>query len=162
MPQCPVMNKNNFANALVIGKWAAFATSSAIMALGAREKRQPIAPLNAVSHIAWGDEAYEQLAPSVKYTFTGLALNAAATVSWAVALEALCGRFARRDAVSAVAAGAAISSLAYVVDYHVVPERLRPGFEKHLSNRALFGIYLVLALSLAGGALAGKNKSRNL
>jgi hypothetical protein len=150
------MNKNNFADALVIGKWAALATSAALMALGAREKRQPIAPVNAVSHIAWGDEAYEQLAPSVKYSFTGLALNAAAMVSWAVALEVLLGRFARRDATSAVASGAAISALAYVVDYHVVPERLMPGFEKHLSNRSLFAIYVVLALSLAGGVLASR------
>ena len=154
------MNSKQFwQNAFVIGKSAAFATSWAAMAAGARESRDPISPVNAISHIAWGDEAFEQSAMSVKYSFTGLALNAGACVGWAVAMEWLCGRFgcgrdSRAKIAKTLACGAAVSGLAYVVDYHVVPPRLTPGLEKHLSCRALVFVYAVLALSLAGGALA--------
>jgi hypothetical protein len=151
------MESKNLVNALVAGKWAALATSAAVMACGARENHDAVSPINAVSHIAWGDEAFDREDVSVKYTFAGLALNAAATVSWAVILEMLFGRFARRAAANALVSGAAVSGLAYLVDYHAVPPRLTPGFEKHLSPRALFLVYVVLAASLAAGALANRD-----
>lgn len=47
--------------------------------------------------------------------------------------------------------GAAVSGLAYVTDYKLVPAWLTPGFEKRLSNRSLLGIYAALALGLALG-----------
>ena len=126
------------------------------MACGAKENRDAISPINAISHIAWGDEAFEQKEVSVKYSLTGLALNASAGIGWAIVLEALCGRFARRNAATAAGSGAFVAALAYLVDYHVVPPRLTPGFEKPLSNKSLFVIYVVLAAALAGGALARK------
>ena len=157
------MNTKQFwQGAFVIGKFAAFATSWAALAAGAKENRDPISPINAISHIAWGDEAFEQNSMSVKYSFTGLALNAAACVGWGVAMQWLCDKVVQRNSrektaktvVTTIACGAAVSSLAYVVDYKIVPARLTPGLEKHLSCRALVFVYAVLALSLAGGALA--------
>jgi len=56
----------------------------------------------------------------------------------------------------AIAGGAIVSALAYVTDYHLVPKRLTPGFEKRLSNKSLFGIFATLALSLAVGSMMGK------
>lgn len=54
----------------------------------------------------------------------------------------------------ALPGGACVAALAYVTDYHLVPARLTPGFERHLSRRALFFVYAVLAMALAaGGAL---------
>ena len=138
---------------MLLGKWSGFTTSVAVAACGARENRQPIAPVNAISHIAWGEDAFDESEPSLKYTATGLALNTAATISWAAVFEILWRRTGRRDAATALACGAAVSSLAYAVDYHVVPPRLTPGFETHLSGKSLSVVYAVLALSLACGGL---------
>ena len=54
------------------------------------------------------------------------------------------------------ARGAATSAIAYVVDYHVVPRRLTPGFELRLPGAALAGIYAAMALGLAARDLLGE------
>lgn len=70
------------------------------------------------------------------------------------------GRKQRRVTIGeAVAEGAAISALAYVTDYYVVPEQFTPGFEKRLSNRSLAAIYGVLAVSLGVGALLRRQRA---
>lgn len=137
------------------GAIAAATTTAAAVLCGQIENHQPIGPVNAVSHILWGDRAARQTGFSLKHTLTGAALNAAAVTSWAFIQEAAFGRTRRRATIGeAVLEGAAVSTLAYVTDYHVVPDRLTPGFEKRLSNKSLAAIYGVLAISLAVGALA--------
>ena len=136
------------------GTIATAATTLAVAALGEAEDRQPIAPINAVSHIAWGDKAARQTGASLKYTLTGTLLNAAAVGSWAMIHSFLFARSRQApSAAAALASGTAVSALAYVTDYHVVPRRLTPGFEKRLSGRSLLAVYTVLALGLAAGAL---------
>ena len=44
--------------------------------------------------------------------------------------------------------------MAYFTDYHVVPDRLTPGFEKRLSPKSLRVVYSALALSLPIASLA--------
>ena len=137
------------ADGLWNGAVATVATTAAVAVCGAIENRRVAAPINAVSHIVYGDEAAEHSAPSIKYTAPGLLLNAAAVTSWAVLQELMFGRQQTHKTVGvALAEGAIVSALAYVVDYHVVPSRFTPGFEKRLSNRSLAGIYFVLAASL--------------
>jgi hypothetical protein len=121
-------------------------------ALGGAREGHPAAPLNAVSHIVWGDRAAERAAPSAKYTATGAALNGVAVTGWALLHAALFRRGSpRRGLLRALAGGATIAALAWVVDYHVVPRRLSPGFEARLSNRDLLAVYAVLALCFAYG-----------
>jgi hypothetical protein len=139
-----------FADSLKVGALAGVATTAAVAALSRRETGSASAGLNAVSHIAWGDRAARQQDPSLKYTLTGLALNAAAVTGWALVQDMLFNR--RRGLARSVAAGTATAALAYVVDYHMVPERFTPGFEKRLSGPALAAVYGVLAASLAAGA----------
>lgn len=141
------------------GAIASAATTLAVAALGHTEDGEAVAPVNAVSHIAWGDEAARQTGVSMKYTLTGLVLNAAAVTSWAMIYHALFG--GRKITPVAAATGAvATSALAYATDYHVVPERLTPGFEKRLSNRSLALTYGVLAAGLmVGGLLARRGRS---
>jgi hypothetical protein len=133
----------------------ATATTTAAAALsGQVEEGRPLGPINAVSHILWGDRAARRTGPSAKYTATGLLLNAAAVTSWAVVQELLFCRQQRRKSVGqALAEGATTAGIAYLTDYHLVPERFTPGFEKRLSNKSLAGIYAVLAVSLGVGAL---------
>jgi hypothetical protein len=133
------------------GAVATAATTATILCLGHQRDESMWAPLNAVSHIAFGDEAASHTEPSPKFTGTGTALNAAAMVSWAAAYAGLMRIMPGRDLRSALAGGAAIAAAAYVTDYHVVPRRLTPGFEKRLSGRSMFWIYSALAAGLAAG-----------
>ena len=141
-------------NSLRTGAVASAATTLMTAACGHLEDNNAIAPLNAVSHIAFGDKAAAQDNASFKYTATGVALNTAAVTSWAAVHEMFFGQEeGEQDVGQALIGGAAVSALAYVTDYYIVPKRLTPGFEKRLSNRSLFGIYATLALSLAAGSL---------
>jgi hypothetical protein len=131
------------------GAVATAATTAAVALCGELEDGRAIAPINAVSHILWGDEAARDSRVSTKYTVTGLVLNGAAVTSWAIVRELLfCRRQHRTTLANALAEGAAVSGLAYVTDYYLVPKRFTPGFEKRLSNKSLAGIYSVLAVSL--------------
>ncbi|WP_010587348.1 hypothetical protein [Schlesneria paludicola] len=141
-------------NTLQTGAAAATATTLATAICGELEEGNAIAPLNAISHIAWGDEAATHDEASWKYTATGMALNGAAVTSWAGIFEMYFGRAVdRQDVRQALVGGAAVSALAFVTDYYLVPRRVTPGFEKRLSNTSLFGIYSALALSLALGRM---------
>ena len=144
---------------LCTGAIATAATTLAASALGKLEDDNAIAPINSVSHIAWGDKAAAQEQASVKYTLTGGLLNSAAVISWAAVHTLLFGRRNRPSATEALVGGATVSALAYVTDYHVVPSRLTPGFEKRLSNRSLFAVYGCLAAALAMGALASGKRA---
>jgi Na+/proline symporter len=145
--------KRVLENGAVTGAIATAATTAIVAWLGKRETGSAAAPLNATSHIAFGEEAAYHDETSVKYTLTGAAINAAAMVGWSAVQEELLGRWVRKGSPArALASGAAVSALAYVVDYHVVPKRLTPGFEKRLSKKAMFATYAAMALSLAAGA----------
>ncbi|MBW3635405.1 MAG: hypothetical protein KY445_02930 [Armatimonadetes bacterium] len=129
-------------------------TTGAVALCGQFEDSDPVSPVNAISHIAWGDEAFREREASLKYTGTAILINQTAIISWVLLYELLFGRAKRRgESSKALAGGAAVSLLAYLVDYHAVPERLKPGFERHLMPRSLFFIYaaLALALGLGGG-----------
>jgi hypothetical protein len=125
----------------------------AAAACGKIENGHTGAALNAVSHIVWGEEALRRDELSWKYTATGVALNAAASTSWAALYEIFFGRAAAKNHVaSALAGGASVSAIAYITDFHVVPAWLTPGFEKRLSKRRLLAVYTVLALGLTFGS----------
>jgi hypothetical protein len=136
------------------------ATTLAAALCGWQEQHNAIAPLNAISHIAWGEEAAVQDEYSTKYTATGVVLNMAAMWSWSLIFEALRHAAGKGDksrpVTHSVAGGALVSALAYVVDYHIVPKRLTPGLEDRLSSRSLLVIYIVLATSLAAGGLLSR------
>ena len=117
-----------------------------------RERGASELPMHAVSHIAWGDEPRAHQGRKVHNAVIGSALHHGACVFWAFFFEGLFGRRAERSTPAALAGGAAIASTAYVVDYCVVGDRFKPGFEVHLSKRAMFLVYAGLALGFAGAA----------
>lgn len=140
------------AEALVSGTIAGIATTAAAAAAARREGTTAAAPVNAVSHVVWGDEAGSQDDVSLRYTGTGFVTNHAASVMWAGVYELLRRRVGA-GALGALACGPAVSALAYVVDYHMVPRRFTPGYELRLSGRGLGAVYGALALSLPLRAL---------
>ena len=130
----------------------ALLAAASVVLVGQIENGDGIAPLNAVSHIAFGDEGFEHPELSLKYTGAALALNQISVTVWALLHEWMFGR-ARDEGKLGVslAGGALISALAYVVDFKLAPDRYKPGFERLLSSRGLLWVYVLLALSLGWG-----------
>lgn len=139
------------SRALVSGTIAATTTALAAAYAGRRETGSYAAPLNATSHILWGDGAALRNRPTLKYTATGVLLTHGAALFWATLYEKIFGRSASatRAPAMALAGAALVSAGAYLTDYHLMPKRLTPGYEKRVSGRALTGIFAALALGLA-------------
>ena len=138
--------------ALASGTVAGITTAATAAAAGKREDNSYAAPINATSHIVWGDQAAAQDAASLKYTLTGFLLNHAASVFWAMFYEKLFGRRrglgAKDSLVKPLLGAAAVSAGAYLTDYYLVPKRFTPGYEKRLSGQSMAAIYGMLALGL--------------
>ena len=142
-------------NALISGTIAGIATAVTAALCARRYDMAPAAPINAVSHVVWGDEAGAQDEASVKYTATGFVTNHAACIFWAAIYEAVFGAGAQRgEAGKALLGAALVTGVAYVTDYHLVPRRLTPGYELRLPGRALAAIYGALAAALPLRALS--------
>lgn len=146
---------------LVSGTISGLAISAAAALTGKRETASYAAPINATSHILWGDEAARHDEASLKYTATGFILNYLAALMWATVYEqwvvpATSRWSATRPALAPLATttgAAAVSAGAYVTDYYLVPKRFTPGYEKRLSGQSMAILYGVLALGLAAGTV---------
>jgi hypothetical protein len=119
--------------------------------------------INAVSHIIWGPTAGKQPHLSLRHTLPGFLLNQVACLFWALCYETTLR--SQRPSVPArrILHALALSGLAYLVDYHVVPKRFTPGFEWVFTRAWFPGLYAGLAGSLwAGGQVSARlaNKSR--
>src|SRR5689334_13307947 len=88
------------ADGLWEGAAATAATTAVAAACGETELKSAVAPLNAVSHIIWGDEAAVETDTSVQYTLPGVLLNSAAVSSWAILQELVFGRRRERKSLS--------------------------------------------------------------
>lgn len=154
-------NSSLLSRTLTSGTVSGLAVSLAAALAGKRENASFAAPLNATSHIFWGDRAARHDSASLKYTATGFLLNQAAAVMWAAVHEkwvepAMQRWFVRRPALAPlapVASAVAVSVGAYVTDYYLVPKRFTPGYEKRLSGKALAFIFGALAAGLAASTL---------
>lgn len=146
---------HSLLNIALLTGWTTLLTTFAVMLLAVSERKQPAAPINAISHIVYGEEAYSVSSPEPKYVLWGLALNLSAMIGWSVIAEIIFRvTGVKSDQTLALTLIAAVvSALAYVVDYHVVPKRFTPGFENVLSSRALFCVYVVLALGFLMGGI---------
>jgi hypothetical protein len=141
------------SDTLTTGAVVTAATTTAVAVLGKLEGGSAVAPINAVSHILWGDEEDNTEEVDVQHTLAGAGLNAMAVTSWAGVFELFMPRNEAPTVQRALLVGSATAAAAYITDYHVVPKRLTPGFEKKLSAPALFGVFATLALSLAAAGI---------
>lgn len=145
-------NKNwdeSLRSATLSGAVAAGATAMCAAVAGARDSGSAVAPINATSHIAWGESAGNVEQVDAKHTPLGVAFHLGGCLFWATFYERFFGRAAERgDVRTALLGGGAIATAAYFTDYHVVPKRLTPGWEYRLAPRSLAAAYAVLALSL--------------
>jgi hypothetical protein len=165
--------------ATVSGTIGGLAAAAAASLAGKCEDNSYAAPLNATSHILWGDEAASKDDASLKYTLTGLLLNHASAIFWALFYEKLFGRRTESAAAPTRASGrrkkerprgpspakpilgaAAVAAGAYITDYYLIPRRFTPGFEKRVSGKSLATIFVTLAVGLAARDLIDTAKAR--
>lgn len=148
-------------DALSTGKLTTLLSAAAIAISGKSELDNPVAPINAISHIMFGEEATREDTPSLKYTGTGLLLHDAACTSWAALHEQLFGRaVSQGNQKAAFAGGGLIAIIAYITDYYLVPKSVTPGMERRLSNRSLFFIYTMLGLGLSLGSILSARRKK--
>jgi hypothetical protein len=140
---------------LPAGLAAAALSATILLWRGRAETRRAAAPINAISHWFWPEQAMRRDDPSLKHTGTGIVLHVASSLFWSTASGWLRARRHRPTALNAALDAATVTAVAAVVDLAVVPKRLTPGFERRLSKPSLGAVYAGFALGLAlGGLLA--------
>ena len=160
-----------FRNALISGTVASIVSTISLAFFGKTELNKSAAPVNGPSQWIWGKHAPYQNRFSLQYTVVGYAIHHAASVFWAILHEKLRQRMTpANNTVATIAPALVTTAAAYVVDFHVIPKRLTPGFEHRLSKRSLLIVYGTFALGLATAALVDRyctapnkrRKSRNM
>ncbi|MGI8497774.1 MAG: hypothetical protein ACR2OG_09370 [Gemmatimonadaceae bacterium] len=134
---------------ILAGATAAAATLGVLVGFG-RARRAGARPVNAIAHTLLGARAFEVPNIDAVVTIFALTLHVASLLAWGVLFALLAGTLKGRRL--AAAAAAFVISIA-VIDLALLPERLRPGFERVLSRPELILLYAVLAAAL-GVAMA--------
>jgi hypothetical protein len=139
---------DSFRAACVSGSNASITSTLALAVCGKLEDGSAAGPINGPSQWLWGErEAYTREL-TWRHTASGFVIHHATSVLWATVYESAFGS-ERRGFERVCLEAAAIASLAYVVDYHLTPRRLRPGFKKHLGPISIFFVYAAFAAGLA-------------
>jgi hypothetical protein len=146
--------KEIWIRGLKTGLGLAAATTAASMLTSDRETGSPWAAINAICHIVDGDDVEQSQDWSPRSSLLGVFINGAAMSTWGILYEAV---LAMAKVRSNPLTGAVAAASAYVVDYHVVPKRLTPGFEKVLPPKSLLSIYLALGIAFALSNLWNKS-----
>jgi hypothetical protein len=143
------------------GAMAAAASLAMLALLGSRQNESAAAPINAVSHIAWGERALRRDRPSLLHTLTGTLLHVGSALFWGVLYERLFGRRNERSVATTVGKAALATAAIAGIDLKLVPDRLTPGFERRLSPAGVLLVYVALGAGLVvGSRMAAKNRPR--
>lgn len=138
------------ARATVTGSIASLSSTGVISLTSRHANGSAVSGTNATSHWLWGRPARHRRRSSLRHTLPGYLIHHASSLFWAVFHErATAGQTlppARLAASTAVTA-----ALAYVVDYHVIPSRLNPGFEQRMGAAGLLATYAGFAAGLYAG-----------
>lgn len=131
---------------LVSGSTASLLSSLAVAAHSRARSGRAASGVNATSHWIWGECATRRHRVDVRHTVLGYAIHHASSLWWAGLFELKARSYGSRGVVALSGATAVV---AYVVDYHVVPKRLTPGFEHHLSPAGMVSAYAAFGAGLA-------------
>jgi len=138
--------RGGITDGLLTGLAGAATITAALAAMGkAKGDTTAWDPFNAISHMIFGDRAAGVEGFSPRETLSGLGLNIGSLGVWGGLYERLAGKV---EFPASLGAGAAASALIWLLDYKILPERLRPGFEKRLGGRSVAATYVLLALVL--------------
>lgn len=134
---------------LSTGTYASVSSALALAICGKLENGSYAAPINAISHWLWGDDAARHDDWDVMHTMLGYKIHHASSTFWALIYEHVTKTRQEGNALQLYADAAVIAALACYVDYHLTPRRLRPGFEMRLSRLSLLVVYAAFAFGLA-------------
>jgi hypothetical protein len=137
-------------HAIVSGTAASLASAAALMAGSRIRDGSWAGGLNGPSQWLWGEsEAYTRKA-TLRHTAVGYAIHHSTSIFWALLYETIFGGSQnKKPALQHCTQAIASAATAYVVDYHLTPPRLRPGFEKHVSPTGMVAVYAAFAAGLA-------------
>lgn len=142
------------------GSVASILSAAVLLIGGQRRTGSAAAPINAVSHWWWGNEALHRRAVDVRHTALGYATHHMASVFWGLVLSACISRRHLPKSNAGIAAASAVTSaVACLVDFQMTPSRLTPGFEHRVSRPALATTYVAFAVGLAIGCIAARSSS---
>lgn len=148
-------------DSIIPGTVAGLTTLATIAARGRKDTDSAIAPINASSHAIWGDKAAGVEATTIRHTVPGVIFNVAGAAWWALVFEKLFGTaVGRRGFPAALLGSTATAGLAYLVDYHVIPRRLTPGWEHRVSRGSLFMTLGAMATGLTVGTMLTRQERR--
>lgn len=142
--------------AFCCGAGAALASLAAIMASSQIENGSTWRAVNSTSHFLWGPDKAVRDEVDADHTAVGLATNVAAAFFWGTIFALAVHGRPRRSPPEMLRDAAGVSILAGVVDYGIVPRRLRPGWELAISKLAVVSSLGAMALGLAGGGLVAQ------
>ncbi|MDB5777656.1 MAG: hypothetical protein JWP77_1129 [Polaromonas sp.] len=147
---------------LVAGSLASILSTAFLALTGRRESGSALAPINAVSHWYWGDEALHRQEADLTHTAVGYLTHHGAATFWATVYAALASdKPALRTTQGVLLGAAATSAAAYFTDFKLTPHRFTPGYEHRLSTEALVAVYAAFAVGLAAGAMALRDQYRD-
>ncbi len=146
------MPKTLLGEALLSGLTATLTSTAALMLTALAEGKGALQPLNATSHLLYGDRAARHRKADLNHTGVGLATHAAATVFWATAFEMALVLRPPRSANDLLGRAASIGVLAAAVDYTITPKRLTPGWELVLSKTSMAVVYAAMSAGFAVAA----------
>lgn len=149
-----------FRRACISGACASVLSCAALARMGSVDCRSAFAPVNAVSHWVWGEDALHAQRLSARNTVLGYLIHHAMSVFWAVFYEAVSDRTRVRSGLATVALGIGFAALACLVDLRFTPQRLTPGFERRLSPPSLAVVYAMFGLGLAVGSFLHSRAGR--
>ena len=139
--------------AMFTGTVAAVLSSLVVTVCGALENGRALAPHNGPSQWIYGKSAARRRSITLRHTLVGFLIHHASSCWWAfVQRRVFPVRPQGTPFVAHIGEGAVIAVLASVVDYKVVPQRLQPGFDKHVSLSSLTAVYVAFGIGIALGA----------
>lgn len=147
---------SRITTALYSGTGAALASLAAIALLSRLEGHSAVRPINATSHVLGGDEDTPGAEIDVQHTLPGLAINIGSAFFWGCVFAFLRPPDARRTPARTAMRAFGTSLLAAIVDYGLVPARLRPGWELVLKGRSVALALAAMGAGLAAGGLIAR------
>lgn len=114
-------------SAVLTGSIASVVSTAALAALAKAEGKSAVQPTNSTSHWLNGRNAGSYGGMNFAHTGIGLGTHYASALFWALPFEAWLAAYPPRTLRGLLTNAVAISAVAGVVDYGIVPKRLTPG-----------------------------------
>ena len=141
------MWRERIRNGFLAGAIAAAATAGALVAFGLR-MGTPARPFNAIAQIAFGTGAEGVWGFDAPVTLTGIVIHVAATLLWGVVFALVASGW---RGVRLWLGAALFAAIVYLLDFVLLPGRVRPAFGDMMAPGQRAFLYVTLAVALVVG-----------